>query len=273
MRVLDLAEKAFRPQSRQDLRDLGLELRVLPPQFLEGTIGVLGLQALEDQFLHSVRIRVGGLRRHGSRFMVGRCSIMREMRDEVAHLVQEASAGVDPAADELLARFLPELRAFIRLRAGRRILRKESEEDLVQSVCREVLQDLSSFQYRGIPSFKKWLYLNALRKIYDRGKYYRREMRDADREESLPTDPQYLSGFGCMLTPSRAAIQAEAVAQLEAAFDRLPEDYVEVITLAKIVGLSHAEIAAEMGKTPNATRVLLHRALARLGRILEEDEA
>jgi len=195
---------------------------------------------------------------------------MRAMTDDIASIVQEASRGDAPAADELLARFLPELRAFVRLRAGRRILGKESEDDLVQSVCREVLQDLSAFEYRGIASFKKWLYLNALRKILDRDKHYRRKMRDVAREVALPTDPQYLSGFQNVLTPSRVAIQAEAVAQLEAAFDQLPEEHVEVITLAKIVGLGHDEIAKEMGKTPNATRVLLHRALARLGRILDD---
>ena len=89
-------------------------------------------------------------------------------------------------------------------------------------------------------------------------------------EVSMPTDPQYLSGFGSLLTPSRVAIQAEEVAQLEAAFDELPDEYREVITLSRIVGLSHEEIAQEMGRSPGATRVLLHRALARLGRLLEK---
>ena len=104
------------------------------------------------------------------------------MNDDTAHLVQEASVGGTAAFDELLTRFLPELRAFVRLRAGIRIMRRESEEDLVQSVCREVLQDVGNFEYRGLPAFKSWLYTRALHKIYDRNKFYQRDKRDGARE-------------------------------------------------------------------------------------------
>ena len=190
---------------------------------------------------------------------------MSQMDDETAHLVQEASVGAAVAIDELLARFLPELRAFVRLQAGPRILSKESDDDIVQSVCREVLEDVDSFEYRGVKSFKKWLYLNAQHKIYDKGRFYARQRRDAGREEQMATNPQYFSGYQSLLSPSRAAIRSEEVERLEQAFDKLPEDYAKVITLAKILGLSHAEIAEEMGKTEEASRVLLHRALAKLG--------
>lgn len=75
-----------------------------------------------------------------------------------------------------------------------------------------------------------------------------------------------------MSTPSRAAMGAEQLAAFEQVFDRLPEDYREVITLSKLVGLSHAEIAVEMKRSEGAVRVLLHRALARLGVLLETAE-
>ncbi len=197
--------------------------------------------------------------------MIDRDSSMCSKNDKTARLVQEASVGTVVAIDELLARYLPELNAFVRLRAGRRILEKESHDDLVQSVCREVLQGLSSFEYRGINSFKKWLFMNALHKIYDKAKFYGREMRDLGREEQLATNPQLYSGYQSLLSPSRVAIQGEDVERLERAFDQLSEDHAEVITLAKLVGLSHAEIAEEMGRTESACRILLHRALARLG--------
>jgi RNA polymerase sigma factor (sigma-70 family) len=53
----------------------------------------------------------------------------------------------------------------------------------------------------------------------------------------------------------------ELAQQMELAFDRLPDDYREVITLARIVGLSHAEIARQMGRGEGAVRMLLSRAL------------
>ena len=46
----------------------------------------------------------------------------------------------------------------------------------------------------------------------------------------------------------------------------LPDEYRQVILLARIVGLSHADLAREMGRSETAVRTLLHRALARLAR-------
>jgi RNA polymerase sigma-70 factor (ECF subfamily) len=64
------------------------------------------------------------------------------------------------------------------------------------------------------------------------------------------------------------AIRAEDMQQLEAAFARLPEDYRQVLVSSRILGLSHGEIAEEMGRSEGAVRVLLHRALVRLGWLL-----
>lgn len=197
---------------------------------------------------------------------------MAEMNAETAHLVQEASNGGAIAIDALLTRYLPELHAFIRLRAGARLLRKEQSEDLLQSVCREVLQDAQNFEYRGERSFKKWLYLTAQHKLYDRARFYGAEKRAA-HEHTLQTDPGYYSGYAAFLSPSRVAIEAEEVQRIEGIFDQLPEQYAEVITLAKIVGLSHEEIASEMGKSVTASRMLLHRALAKLAVLLSERSA
>lgn len=192
------------------------------------------------------------------------------MHDEMTRLVQEASTGAVVAKEELLARLLPELRAFIRLRAGQRILSRESADDLVQSVCREMLEDMPVLEYRGMAAFKKWLYLNALRKIYDRNEFYQRQRRDVGRERLLATDAEQLSAFASLITPSRVAMNHEEVDRFETAFAQLSDEQREVITLARIIGLPHDEIAVEMGRTPVATRVLLHRALARLGTKLSE---
>ena len=43
-----------------------------------------------------------------------------------------------------------------------------------------------------------------------------------------------------------------------------------MILLTRVAGLSHAEVAREMGRTPIATRTLLSRALARLATALED---
>jgi RNA polymerase sigma-70 factor (ECF subfamily) len=195
------------------------------------------------------------------------------MDDSSRVLVAVAKQGDRHAAEALLAMHLPRLRAFVRLRAGGLVRSKESSSDLVQSVCREVLQDLDHFEFRDEPSFRDWLYSAALRKILDRNRYYRADKRDPDREVHPPPtsereDERLFEAYRTVSTPSRNAIAREEIERIDAAFDQLPEDYREVITLARIVGVSHAEIARQMDRSEDSVRNLLSRALARLGSLL-----
>jgi RNA polymerase sigma-70 factor (ECF subfamily) len=154
---------------------------------------------------------------------------------------------------------------------GEVIREKESTSDLAQSVCLEVLAHMDRFQYRGEAGFKSWLYTTALRKIANRYKYYGAEKRDAAREVA-PAPASAASLLDCyqsFCTPSQDAIQREELARIESAFDQLPENYREVITLSRVVGLSRAEIATELGTTEDAVRGLLSRALSRLSTILD----
>lgn len=182
-------------------------------------------------------------------------------------LAQSASGGDRDALLRLLERHMPELRAFIRLRTGPHLLARETPDDLVQSVCREVIGNLSGFDYRSEQAFKSWLFLNALHKVQDKARYYAADKRNPQRA-GTPEDPQMLSGYVSMLSPSRVAIAREDVAQFEDAFDQLSEEHREVITLHRLLGLDHEQIAERMGRSAAASRVLLHRAIARLGRLL-----
>ena len=186
------------------------------------------------------------------------------MSDDTPDLVQLASHGDDAAIGTLLERHLPRLRAFVRLRAGPVVRAQESHSDLVQTVCRRILEDADKFEYRGEASFLRWLYTAALNKIIERQKYYTRQKRDVRRQRAVPGNHALLDCYLTLSTPSRAAMQVEQIEAFETVFDALPEDYRAVITLSKIVGLSHAEIAVEMDRNEGAVRVLLHRALARL---------
>ena len=53
------------------------------------------------------------------------------MKLSTQSLVEHASGGDHPAIDELLARYLPELQAFVRLNMGPALAAKESSSDLV----------------------------------------------------------------------------------------------------------------------------------------------
>ena len=195
---------------------------------------------------------------------------MAAMNDGTGQLVAAASGGDRDALDALLGRYLPELRAFVRLRLGARLRAKESPDDVVQSVCREVLQDLSAFEYRGEHSFKKWLFVVAFRKLGDHAKFFARDMRDAAKEQEWVPDAMFDTACANIVTPSRVAMGREDIARFETAFAQLTDEQRTVVTSARLCGMSHAEIGEEVGKSEGAVRVILHRALARLGRLLEE---
>lgn len=195
-----------------------------------------------------------------------------------AELLQSATRGDGSAVDVLLARYLPGLEAFIRLRQGRLLRAKESAADLVQSVCREILEHAERYQYRGEAQFKHWLYATAMRKLSNKNEYYRAEKRDAAREAAPPPGAGSQAGgtaglfaqYQTVWTPSREAVAREEVARIEAAFEALPEGDREVILLSRMVGLPHREIAEALGSTEGAVRVRLSRALAKLAAELEQ---
>ncbi|HLU38683.1 MAG TPA: sigma-70 family RNA polymerase sigma factor [Planctomycetota bacterium] len=72
-------------------------------------------------------------------------------------------------------------------------------------------------------------------------------------------------------TPSRHAIAREELERVERAIAALPEAQQEVVVLARIAGLSRRAIAAELGRSEEAVRMLLHRGLAKVADVLARD--
>lgn len=191
-------------------------------------------------------------------------------------LLERADSGEPAAAAELLQQHLSGLHAFIRLRMGAPLRRREDSGDLVQSVCAEILGNLGRYQHPGERQFRQWLYKTAERKIADHWKHQQRLKRDPAREVRLAEtegaqDAQLLAQYRSFCSPSGRVSAQEELQRAEAAFDALAEDEREVILLANVVGLSRAEIAAQLGKSEGAVRTMLSRALSHLAELVEED--
>lgn len=159
---------------------------------------------------------------------------------------------------------LSPLEAFVRLRMGPALRAKLTAPDVVQSVCREVLEDLGEFDYRGEAAFRHWLYTRAQNKLLEKHRYVAAAKRSAAHESPMPDMTTAFPAYQTLLTPTRVLAARESVAQVEAAFDELPEDYREAVTLHRLCGLSHAEIAAQMGRSEGAVRNLVYRGMSRL---------
>jgi RNA polymerase sigma-70 factor (subfamily 1) len=199
------------------------------------------------------------------------------MTDDWSPKAPAPGSGKRPEIERLLERHLSGLRAFVRLNAGPVLRAREGQSDLVQSVCREVLEGVGNFEYRGDSAFKLWLFQTARRKIIDRARYWRRDKRAVGREVALDPHPKknqssgnsLLQEYATFCTPSQEAILHEEQGRIERAFAKLSPEHRKVITFARIVGLSHREIGEQMNRNEAAARQLLHRALAQLSKHLD----
>lgn len=184
---------------------------------------------------------------------------------ELLQLTAAAADGDRGAIEQLLERMLPDLRAFVRLRAGPVVRRHDAQSDLVQSVCREILTHADRFEHASEDGFRRWLFTTAMRKLSNRRNHHLAVRRDVGRDVSgVDRDAALLDAYARVATPSRHASVREELSRVEAAMETLDDEERAVIVLARIVGLSRAQIADELGLTEGAVRMRLHRALATL---------
>lgn len=188
-------------------------------------------------------------------------------QDPVPDLVTRTRSGDTHALQDLLVRYLPELHAFCRLNMGEHLEARESTEDVVQSSCREVLQSLENFEYLGVAQFRRWLFLHVLRKIQQRGRYWKAAKRAA---VAVPLDASASwAAYASVASPSEAAMSQEEVAKIEKAFHVLSDDQRRALTMAKFLHMTSEEIGEQLGKPAGSVRVMLHRALAKLTVVLD----
>jgi RNA polymerase sigma-70 factor (ECF subfamily) len=120
-----------------------------------------------------------------------------------AALVAAARNKDEAALQQLLVRNLPGLEAFVRLRMGAALRGLMTAPDLVQSVCREVLEDLGDFEFRGEGPFRHWLFVRAENKLREKHRYHHRDKRDQQKAVSLSEGTNAITGYRTLLTPSK----------------------------------------------------------------------
>jgi RNA polymerase sigma-70 factor (ECF subfamily) len=127
-----------------------------------------------------------------------------------------------------------------------------AKEDLAQEVWLAVAPALSSFE-GDEGQFRAWIFTIARRRAIDHWRLSRRRPEQvAHNPADLPQAEQ----------PDHLVIQA-AIAELTAG---LTAEQTDVVLLRVVAGLSVEKVAAIVGKSPGAVRVIQHRALRRLAR-------
>ena len=176
-------------------------------------------------------------------------------------LIRRAQAGSREALNALYERCSGRLLAYVRLRLGRELRARLESRDILQAAMVKSIEHLHELKADNTGSLMGWLARIADNEIRDRADYHQRQRRDAARE--LPLDDEAPIPALTRSALSRVILDEQAE-RLEAALEALSPPHREVILLRKFEELSFAEIARRLGKSEDACRMLLARAMTAL---------
>lgn len=174
-------------------------------------------------------------------------------------LVLRLSSGDKEAFGELYDIYAPKLFRFIRLKVGSQVL----AEDLSSESFLRIWEYFQEKERQIEESFQALLYKIAHNLIAD---YYKRK----SSQEILIND-DFNIFVENQIAPSEISLK-EDTEEIHRALVGMKEEYQNVIIWYYVDELPVPEIAKIMDKSEGAIRVLIHRALTSLKKILEEKE-
>lgn len=183
------------------------------------------------------------------------------------------------SAPEPWERFRSYLLLLARCQLGPRLRGKLDPSDVVQQTLLEAHRDAARFRGTTAGEQAAWLRQALARNLANLARDFGRGKRDVGRERDLAAE---LAGSSARLerllaadqsAPGEAAERQEQLLRLAVALAELPEPQRQAVELRHLHGLSLADIASHLGRTPPAVAGLLHRGLARLRELLEEPDS
>ncbi len=183
-------------------------------------------------------------------------------RDDLDQLVGDARLGDRAAFDELVRRtHVDTYTLALRLTAN-----EEDARDVVQEAYLKAWRGLPDF--RGDAQFTTWMYritANSAYTLVKKRRRHRAEPLDAMLDDPIELHPD--------LQPEGAAESALLLDELSIALEELSPKLRTLVVLKDVYGLSHEEIAEELGISVAAAKVRLHRGRRKLRDLLYEDGA
>ncbi|MCX6702314.1 MAG: sigma-70 family RNA polymerase sigma factor [Candidatus Wolfebacteria bacterium] len=184
------------------------------------------------------------------------------MLDGEKDIIKRAIQGEALAFGLLYDHYQPQIYRFVYLKVSHR----EEAEDLTHQVFLNSWKRLGNYRHQGFP-FSSWLYRIARNEIID---FYRTRKNRAYIEETADTE----IGMEPLINSEIAEIldttfEVELVKQ---AISKLRSTEQDVIIMRFVEDLSPREVADAIGRTPEAIRLIQHRAIKNLRKILKNEE-
>jgi RNA polymerase sigma-70 factor, ECF subfamily len=197
-------------------------------------------------------------------------------------LVLQSQGGDREAFSRLFDRYYPRIRLLVKLHMLDKLRAQVEADDIIQEIYLEVFRNFHKFEYRDPNSFYKWLVTVIGWKIRDFDKYFFKTSKrqpgetlsldDGGRGDGDESSMRDLADSlrGPSFTPSQIAVQREGYRMLEAAMEKLPQHYREVLRLRHLEQRTAKETAEMLSVKVSAVNVLFHRAQQKLHEILRE---
>ncbi len=196
-----------------------------------------------------------------------------------AELIEQVKQRDAAALGELIAAEQNRMLGFIRSLMSEKLLSMVEPDDLLQEISTTALTGLETApldRYEPI----QWLQEIARRRVVDAHRFhFGAQRRDAGRQQSMHGAGDGSDGGGggieaflaaSMTSPSAAFSRDVRVERMYEAIDGLSEEQAAVVRMRYAEGLPTKEIAARLGKTDVAIRVLLSRSVRVLEKQLED---
>lgn len=186
-----------------------------------------------------------------------------EPKQPTSHLVERAQKGDREAFALLTDAHRGSLEALAQARMSPELRRRVEVADVVQETLTRALESIAQFRWEGEESFARWLKGIARNVILKAARTHSIRLEPGESWEATDGSPSV----------SRVLRREERFERLEAALEALTPEQQEVVRLARFQGLKASEIAARTGRTENAVKQLMLRALRSLRKKVGETES
>jgi len=179
--------------------------------------------------------------------------------------LRRLNAVTESAAEILNREYRQRLKALAAQGMDRRLNRRESSDDIVQSVLRTVFRRTQEGQYKFDSRGELWRLLETVtrHKILKHAEYHKAEKRTPHAEEYQKADAL----FAQAPSADQEAVAKDLVAKI---LEGLDQSYAEILSLLQ-EGYSERSLADRLGCTRRAVATKIDRLRKRLEKLLEDD--